>query len=139
MNPAAKLIAAPSFGFLDGISQPAVKDFDSKPDPGQETVRQGVILCGRENDVDVNVVPPKPFVRPPWALDGSFLTLRYLFQLVPEFTNFLKESADPLHGFTADLIGARGMGRWKSVACQCPTRLTVMHILSPTLLTRGCV
>ena len=50
-------------------------------------------------------------------LDGSFLTLRYLFQLVPEFTNFLKESADPLHGITADLIGARLMGRWKSGAC----------------------
>ncbi|KAM5541403.1 hypothetical protein V8D89_004957 [Ganoderma adspersum] len=104
------------FGFLDGISQPAVKDFDTKPDPGQETVRQGVILCGRENDADIGVIPPKPFVRPAWALDGSFLTLRYLFQLVPEFTNFLKESADPLHGFTADLIGARLMGRWKSGA-----------------------
>ncbi|PIL30378.1 hypothetical protein GSI_07563 [Ganoderma sinense ZZ0214-1] len=102
------------FGFLDGISQPAVKDFDTKPDPGQETVRQGVILCGRENDADART--GKPFVRPAWALDGSFLTLRYLAQLVPEFNNFLKASEDPLHGLTADLIGARLMGRWKSGA-----------------------
>ena len=73
-------------------------------------MRQGVILCGRENDVDIGVTPPKPFVRPPWALDGSFLTLRYLFQRVPEFTKFLKESADPLPGFMADLIGVATHG-----------------------------
>ena len=126
-----------SFGFLDGISQPAVQGFDTNPNPGQETIPQGAMLCGRDNDVDAQT--GAPVTRPPWALDGSFLTLRYLFQLVPEFTNFLKESADPLHGFTADLIGARLMGRWKSGACQCPTRLAVMHIISPTLLTRGYV
>ena len=67
-----------SFGFLDGISQPAVKDFDTKPDPGQETVRQDVILCGRENDVDTGIIPPNPFIRLAWALDGSSLTLPYL-------------------------------------------------------------
>ncbi|KAM5541397.1 hypothetical protein V8D89_004951 [Ganoderma adspersum] len=98
------VVASIGFDFLDGISQPAVKDIDTKPDPGQETVRQGVILCGRENDMDVTT--KAPFIRPAWTL----------FQLVSEFTNFLKESADPLHGFTADLIGARITGRWKSGA-----------------------
>ena len=69
--------------------------------------------------MDVNVDPPEPFLRPAWALDGSFLTLRYLFQLVSEFTKFLEESADPLHGITADLIrvGARLVDRWKSGTC----------------------
>ncbi|EJF56508.1 Dyp-type peroxidase [Dichomitus squalens LYAD-421 SS1] len=103
------------FGFLDGISQPAVKEFDTKPNPGQETVRQGVILCGRENDVDANN-NNTPFVRPPWALDGSFLALRYLFQLVPEFNTFLTQSADPTTGLSSDLLGARLVGRWKSGA-----------------------
>ena len=101
-----------SFGFLDGISQPAVKDFDTKPNPGQETVPQGAILCGREGDVVAGTATP--FTRPAWALDGSFLALRYLFQLVPEFDNFLKASADPTKGFTSDLLGARLVGRWKS-------------------------
>ena len=105
-----------SFGFLDGISQPAVKDFDTKPDPGQQTVRQGIILCGREHDVDL-ANTGQPFARPIWALDESFLSLRYLKQLVPEFNAFLEASVDPLHGLTADLVGARLMGRWKSGTC----------------------
>ncbi|KAM5542891.1 hypothetical protein V8D89_003275 [Ganoderma adspersum] len=104
------------FGFLDNISQPAVKDFDTKPNPGQETVRQGVILCGREGDVVANSSPEQPFTRPAWALDGSFLALRYFFQLVPEFDNFLKASADPTKGLSSDLLGARLVGRWKSGA-----------------------
>ncbi|OBZ72595.1 Dye-decolorizing peroxidase msp1 [Grifola frondosa] len=87
------------FGFLDGISQPAVKDFDTKPNPGQET---------------------KPVTRPAWALDGSFLALRYLFQLVPEFNTFLKKNPLPLPGLTpeqgSELLGARLVGRWKSGA-----------------------
>ena len=106
-----------SFGFKDGISQPAVKDFDTKPNPGQETVRQGAILCGREGDIVGRLLedePEVPFIRPPWALDGSFLALRYLFQLVPEFNNFLEKNADPASRLTADLLGARLVGRWKS-------------------------
>ena len=103
-----------SFGFLDGISQPAVKDLDTKPNPGQETVRQGVILCGREGDVVAGT--ETAFTRPAWALDGSFLAMRYLFQLVPEFNNFLEKNADPASGLTADLLGARLVGRWKSGA-----------------------
>ena len=105
-----------SFGFLDGISQPAVKDFDTNPNPGQETVRQGVILCGRENDVDA--ASGNPVTRPPWALDGSFIALRYLFQLVPEFNTFLKNNPIKSTGLPpdqgSDLLGARLVGRWKS-------------------------
>lgn len=97
------------FGFLDGVSQPAVKDVDTTPNPGQETVRQGIILLGREND---------PTTRPSWALDGTFLAFRYLSQLVPEFNNFLKANAipglPPAQG--AELLGARLVGRWKSGA-----------------------
>ena len=91
-----------------------MKDFDTKPNPGQETVRQGVILCGREGDVVAGSKPEQPFSRPAWALDGSFLALRYLFQLVPEFHGFLKASADPTKGLTSDLLGARLVGRWTS-------------------------
>ncbi|KAL6720877.1 dye-decolorizing heme-containing peroxidase [Lecanora helva] len=97
------------FGFLDGISVPAVKDVDKKTNRGQETVRQGIILLGREGDT---------VQRPSWALDGSFLSFRYLSQLVPEFNGFLKAKAipglPPHQG--AELLGARLVGRWKSGA-----------------------
>nr|WAW38307.1 DyP-type peroxidase [Cyanosporus caesius] len=98
------------FGFLDGISQPAVAGFNTDPNPGQQTVRQGIILLGREGDVP----------RPVWALDGSFLVLRYFFQLVPEFNAFKDQNALKLPGLTpaegSDLLGARLFGRWKSGA-----------------------
>ncbi|PIL30374.1 hypothetical protein GSI_07559 [Ganoderma sinense ZZ0214-1] len=67
-----------SFGFLDGISLPAVKDFDTKHIPGQETVTQGVVLCGRENDVDADT--NKPFAHPaspylPASPDGADIAM----------------------------------------------------------------
>ncbi|KAI0353796.1 Dyp-type peroxidase [Trametes cingulata] len=100
------------FGFLDGISQPAVQGIDTNPNPGQETVRQGIMLCGREGD--------SVTTRPSWALDGSFLALRYLFQLVPEFNTFLKSNAITSTGLSpaegSELLGARLVGRWKSGA-----------------------
>lgn len=97
-----------SFGFLDGISQPALKDIDdSKVNPGQQVIPPGVILLGREGDK----VP-----RPDWAKDGTFLAFRHLSQLVPEFNDFLE--AHPISGVPfkqgVDLFGARLMGRWKS-------------------------
>ncbi|OJT05278.1 Peroxidase 2 [Trametes pubescens] len=101
------------FGFMDGISQPAVQGVDTSPNPGQDTVHQGVILLKRDND-------NTSLLRPSWAKDGSFLVLRYLFQLVPEFNTFLqnnpiKESSlTPEQG--SELLGARLMGRWKSGA-----------------------
>ncbi|KAI0100528.1 Dyp-type peroxidase [Nemania sp. FL0031] len=105
------------FGFNDGLSQPAVKDVDAgvTSEPGEAPVRQGIILLGREGDA---------VQRPSWALDGSFLAFRYLKQLVPEFDAFLE--ANPLPGFpispapgdptSAELLGARLVGRWKSGA-----------------------
>ncbi|KAH0001952.1 hypothetical protein KCU78_g14625, partial [Aureobasidium melanogenum] len=99
-----------SFGFNDGISQPAVDGFDLHPNPGQGNVPQGIILLGRDGDVDR---------RPSWALDGSFLAFRFLSQRVPEFNEFLVQNAPVTNDPTAsasDLLGARLIGRWKSGA-----------------------
>ena len=106
-----------SFGFADGISQPVVRGVDATAHKGQEFVRQGVTLLGREGDIEIVGVTEKgPISRPPWALDGSFLAFRYLFQLVPEFHTFLKRN--PIPGMEPDLgselLGARFMGRWMS-------------------------
>jgi deferrochelatase/peroxidase EfeB len=111
-----------SFGFNDGLSQPAIQDVDTKPVSGQETVPQGIALLGRPGDDGVVGSPSGPgTTRPSWALDGSFLVFRYLKQLVPEFNAFLEANAIPVDLPIADgdptgaeLLGARLVGRWKS-------------------------
>ena len=110
-----------SFGFLDGVSQPAIQGIDTKPNPGQETVPQGIVLALR--DGDNGVVPPgKPAAgvhRPVWARDGSFLTFRKLQQLVPEFNRFMQANAltvppGPGNPTGAEFLAARLVGRWPS-------------------------
>lgn len=100
------------FGYLDGVSQPAVLGVDQNLHRGQETVRQGIILLGREGDsvAEDNGVDR----RPSWSHDGSFLCFRYLFQNVLEFDKFVKDNNPP--EAADDLFGARLVGRWKSGA-----------------------
>ncbi|KIJ37003.1 hypothetical protein M422DRAFT_178598 [Sphaerobolus stellatus SS14] len=101
------------FGFLDGISQPAVNGFTTTPHPGQEVVEPGVILLGESNDPNITV-------RPSWAIDGSFLAFRQLEQKVPEFNQFLVDNPIQEGNLTAEqgsaLLGARMFGRWQSGA-----------------------
>jgi deferrochelatase/peroxidase EfeB len=99
---------------LDGISQPAVTGFDPG-NPGQTFVDPGIILVGEDGDTGNSS-------RAPWTKDGSFLVFRQLKQLVPEFNKFLLDNALPTANGTtltqqegADLLGARMVGRWKSV------------------------
>jgi Dyp-type peroxidase family len=98
------------FGFLDGISQPAVTGFGT-PLPGQAIVDPGIILLGEEGDTQI---------RPSWATDGAFLAFRQLKQLVPEFDQYVEDNAPVVENLTVqewtDLFGARMVGRWKSGA-----------------------
>jgi deferrochelatase/peroxidase EfeB len=100
------------FGFLDGISNPTINGFTAKP--GQAVVPVSEILVGQPDDTSVT--------RPAWAKDGSFLVFRQLKQLVPEFNKFLTDNPIKEPGLTAqegsDLLGARMIGRWKSVSSQ---------------------
>ncbi|KAJ7512496.1 fungal peroxidase [Mycena galericulata] len=100
------------FGFLDGISNPAVVGFQP-PHPGQAVVNTGEILIGETGD-------PVLSSRPAWAKDGSFLVFRQLKQLVPEFNKFLTDNPIHVPALTpkqgSDLLGARMVGRWKSGA-----------------------
>ncbi|KAG9056201.1 hypothetical protein FS842_011378 [Serendipita sp. 407] len=107
------------FGYLDGVSQPAVPGFTINPVPGQQLINPGVILVGEPGDTLIGS-------RPAWAKDGSFLVFRQLKQLVPEFDQYLLANAPAQPSSyslqdRADLLGARIMGRWKSGA---PTDLT---------------
>ncbi|KAJ7484509.1 Dyp peroxidase [Mycena latifolia] len=100
------------FGFLDGISNPAVTGFQT-PLLGQAVVPTGEILVGEKGDSEIGS-------RPAWAKDGSFLAFRQLKQLVPEFNKFLTDNPIREPGLTdkngSDLLGARMVGRWKSGA-----------------------
>ncbi|KAJ8507743.1 dyp-type peroxidase [Pleurotus djamor] len=99
------------FGYLDGISQPAVAGFATSVFPGQSLIFPGTILANEIGD-------PLLGARPGWTKWGSFLAFRQLQQFVPEFDRYLLESAPSISGFTqqqsADLLGARMIGRWKS-------------------------
>jgi deferrochelatase/peroxidase EfeB len=111
-------LTAYSFGYKDGISQPGIKDLpgltkeEAFVPPGQDTIDQGVILCGRPGD-------SKATSRPPWMVDGSFLAFRKLKQNVQDWDKFLVDSSNVLGTFPAQL-GARLIGRWKS---GCPVNL----------------
>ena len=95
---------------MDGISQPGINGFTNNPMPGQIVIQPGHILLGENEDA---------VQRPPWAKDGSFLAFRQLKQLVPEFNKFLTDNPIIEPGLTpeqgSELMGARMVGRWKSV------------------------
>lgn len=101
------------FGFLDGISQPAVAGWSINALPGQAIVPNGVILTGRIGDTAL---------RPAWAFDGTFMAFRHFQQLVPEFNKWTLDNAvqNKVGNLTvqegADFMGARMFGRWKSGA-----------------------
>ena len=102
---------------MDGISNPVVNGFDTVINPGPKTVDLGVIVTGQTGD-------PGLAIRAPWATDGSFAVFRYLFQMVPEFNDFLTKNPlakdgngkvlTPAAG--SELLGSRIVGRWKSGA-----------------------
>ena len=105
-----------SFGFADGISQPAVQGLPTDPHPGHGIpVRQGIILCGRDGDGPTGPDDKTVTPRAPWTLDGSLLSFRLLLQRVPEFNAFLKHKATA--DVSSELLGARLVGRWKSGTC----------------------
>ncbi|KAJ5168686.1 uncharacterized protein N7482_004280 [Penicillium canariense] len=103
------------FGFLDAISQPKLKGFDNPPQKGdgnyQYLTRPGIILIGHDGELNNE----EKFQHPGWAKDGSYLVIRKLRQLVPEFNDYLKSEAPKLH-LNEGQLGARLLGRWKSGA-----------------------
>jgi Dyp-type peroxidase family len=99
------------FGWLDGISQPAVNGLVVSPFPGQDVVEAGHFVFGYPK-----VAAGASFALPqPWMKNGSFMVFRKLQQLVPEFTTFINDSATA-SGVAPELLGARMVGRWKSGA-----------------------
>ncbi|HMI86339.1 MAG TPA: Dyp-type peroxidase [Polyangiaceae bacterium] len=130
------------FGFLDGVSQPAIRGRLSSdphdvltlrqnpndPDqgkPGQDLLWPGEFVFGypgqkgnateAEGGVAAKGADSLIGRGPSWAKDGSFLVVRRLRQDVPGFHAFLRDTAQSLN-IGSDELGARLVGRWKSGA-----------------------
>jgi Dyp-type peroxidase family len=124
------------FGFLDGVSQPGIRGeingaFPSKKflqeqqnprDPGQalpgaDLIWPGAFVFGYPGQNAQKPDEPTPPVDggAPWMRNGSLMVFRRLNQLVPEFDEFLDNTATQLD-MDPQLLGARAVGRWKSGA-----------------------
>jgi Dyp-type peroxidase family len=103
------------FGYRDLISQPLIEGLDDPPTGEREPklVLPGKIFIDREGR-------SAPQDGAPWAKDSSFMVFRKLRQNVPEFDKYC-EAKGPEYYMTADALGARMFGRWKS---GCPVDLS---------------
>ena len=117
-----------SFGFLDGVSEPAVQGVDGrKLQKEQEFVSPGKVLCGRDGDLVK--------LRPTWALDGSFMCFRKLHQNVPEFHKFVRTNSEQTGGsvdsnqLRYDQLAARICGRWQSGKWRCGAAVTEARLI----------
>ena len=122
------------FGFLDGVSQPAVrgridhyfpheKFFDpnrvaANPGqglPGADLHWPGAFVFGYQSQEATSVDTPGPIADGglPWMKNGSFMVYRRLEQLVPEFDAEMNKGAQAAE-MDADQYAARLVGRFKS-------------------------
>lgn len=119
------------FGFRDGISRPEIDGVTFYPGRpmkflGAPVVDIGLVVMGLDGDQD-------KATRPPWAVGGSFLVLRKLKQLVPEYHDFALKEGRRLFPNLApekakDQLGARLFGRWPSGKKNIPLSLTRLII-----------
>lgn len=124
------------FGFLDGVSQPAIRgqidhlfpghtflqDSQNPKDPAQglpgaDLHWPGEFVFGYPAQSDQNIDDRGPVADGglPWMKNGAFMVLRRLTQLVPEFDKFVGDTATA-EGLDPQLLAARMVGRWKSGA-----------------------
>ncbi|WP_079031744.1 Dyp-type peroxidase [Streptomyces specialis] len=114
------------FGFKDGISQPAVADFDEpdparpeyqKDKPGTRIIPSGEFVVGHPTD------HRRSASLPDWMADGSFQVVRRLAQDVPGWwaqvadqLKVLKDAKAVPDTATTEWLAARLFGRWRSGA-----------------------
>jgi len=114
------------FGFLDGISQPAVAGLTENPLPGQRVVAAGEFILGAApqegehpspvTSAGYGATPPAPAPQiPSWSANGSFVVFRRLRQDVGGFNQFIAEQSGA-DGLRPDLLEAKLVGRYKSGA-----------------------
>ena len=101
-----------SFGFKDGIGQPAVEGSGRPPTNRQERpLRAGEIILGYPDESGELPPMPSPDVL---GRNGTYVVLRKLHTRVAAYRQYLRERATDRAQET--LLGAKMVGRWQSGA-----------------------
>ena len=101
-----------SFGFKDGIGQPAVEGSGIPgSDPREQPIKAGEFLLGYPDET--GSLPPMPT---PDALgrNGTYVVFRKLHTRVAAYRRYVREKASSRE--EAELLGAKMVGRWPSGA-----------------------
>jgi Dyp-type peroxidase family len=101
-----------SFGFKDGIGQPAVEG-SGRPStsPREQPLKAGEIILGYPDET--GEVPPMP-TQEILGRNGTYVVLRKLHTKVASYRRYLRERASSRE--EEDLLGAKMVGRWQSGA-----------------------
>jgi Dyp-type peroxidase family len=101
-----------SFGFKDGIGQPAVEGSGRPPsNPREQPLKAGEIILGYPDET--GELPPMPT---PEVLgrNGTYVVFRKLHTKVAAYRSYLRDRAATRA--EQDLLGAKMVGRWQSGA-----------------------
>lgn len=115
------------FGFRDNITSVHVEGGFGIKDPGQSVVKAGEFILGYPNEYGQKTAWPR--INPTESRAGvdvgtnsAYLVFRKLEQDVPAFWDYCRAQAeklpagDPAFPATAEFIGAKMVGRWRSGA-----------------------
>jgi Dyp-type peroxidase family len=101
-----------SFGFKDGIGQPAVEGSGRPPtNPHERPLKAGEIILGYPDETGELPPMPTPDVL---GRNGTYVVFRKLHTKVAAYRSYLQDRA--VTRAEADLLGAKMVGRWQSGA-----------------------
>jgi Dyp-type peroxidase family len=101
-----------SFGFKDGIGQPAVEGSGRPPtDPRERPLKAGEIILGHVDETGEIAPVPVPEVL---GRNGTYVVFRKLHTRVAAYRSYLRARA--ANRAEEELLGAKIVGRWQSGA-----------------------
>src|SRR5215216_5638689 len=101
-----------SFGFKDGIGQPAVEGIATPPtDPGRPPIKAGEFILGYPDETGALPSIPAPEVL---GRNGTYVVFRKLHTRVAAYRRYLRERA--ANRAEEAQLGAKMVGRWQSGA-----------------------
>src|SRR4051794_12906090 len=101
-----------SFGFKDGIGQPAVEGVGTPPtNPGEPPIKAGEFVLGYPDETGALPPMPTPDVL---GRNGTYVVFRKLHTRVAAYRRYLREQAADRRDEA--LLGAKMVGRWPSGA-----------------------